>query len=334
MNKIQKTLVSLTKSALFGTDARLAEPLTDKDYEKLYRCAKLNGVLALCLDGIQHLPADQQPGKELKMTWAANVAAIEKRYTQKQQTLQTLLEIFRPENIACMIFKGFSISRLYPEPSHREFGDLDIYLYKDYMKGNTALRRKGINVHTDNHHHAQCRINGILVENHAAFLHNSNSTFEKELEQTAQKVRESQPESPLFLPPLHHAAYIAHHASQHFFTNDCNIRLRTVCDWAVILQDEGKGWQYHELKRLLRHTRENNMADMLTTLCHHWYGNISRDTRKQLAPFSERTERLFTKAVFAKKYQRKDERRKWVRYLGHLYKQFRFKPLRRSLTKR
>ena len=334
MNKTQKTLVSLTKSALFGNDTRWGEPLAAKEYEKLYRCAKLNGVLALCLDGIQHLPDSQQPGKELKMSWIANVAAIEKRYEQKKKALEILLETFRPDNIPCMIFKGFSISRLYPKPNHREFGDLDIYLYKDYMKGNTALRKRGINVHTGNHHHAQCRVNGILVENHAAFLHNSNSTFEKELEQAAQKVREENSESPLFLPPLHHAAYIAHHASQHFFCNDCNIRLRTICDWAVILQGEGSEWQYNDLKRLLRHTRESNMADMLTTICHRWYGNVPRETRKQLATFSERTIRLFVKSIFAKKYQRKDEKRKWVRYLGHIYKQIRFKPLRRSLSKR
>lgn len=332
MNKTQKTLVSLTKSALFGTDALLPEPFTAKYYEKLYHCAKLNGVLALCLDGIQHLPDSRQPGKELKMCWVANVAAIEKRYRQKEQALQTMLDIFRPENITCMIFKGFSISRLYPEPSHREFGDIDIYLYNDCMKGNTVLQQKGIRIQTGDHH-SQCIINGILVENHATFLHDGSSAFEKELERTAEKVREKNCESPLFLPPLQHAAYIVHHASQHFFTNDCNIRLRTICDWAVIMKDEGRSWQYHDLKQMLRQTRECNMADMLTTICRHWYGGISQETAEQLAPFTSRTVRLFAKAIFAKKYHRKDERRKWVRYLGHIYKQVIFSPLRRTLSK-
>ena len=334
MNKIQNTLVSLTKMALFNSTSKLPVELSAKDYEKLYACAKQNGVLALCLDGIETLPETVQPAKTLKIQWSANVASIEKRYAQKEQALAMLLETFNQEKIACVVFKGFSISRLYPKPNHREFGDLDIFLFKDYMKGNTALRRKGINVHTDNHHHAQCRVNGVLVENHVSFLHNSNSSFEKELEQTAQKVRETQTENPLYLPPLHHAAYVAHHASQHFFTNDCNIRLRTICDWAAILQGEGSEWKYSDLKRMLRHTREYRMADMLTTVCHHWYGNVSHETRKRLAHFSARTERLFVKSIFAKKYQRKDEKRKWVRYLGHLYKQIRFKPLRRSLSKK
>lgn len=334
MNKVQNTLVSLTKSALFGTALNLPEPLTASEYEELYHCAKHNGVMALCLDGIQRLPESHQPDKVLKMKWIANVGAIEKRYADKQKALDMLMDILRPDDIACMVFKGFSISRLYPVPSHREFGDLDIFLYKDYSRGNTAFRKNGIHVNTENHHHAQCRINGILVENHAAFLHNSNSTFERKLEQIAQKVREEQQESPLFLPPLHHAAYIAHHASQHFFTNDCNIRLRTICDWAVILQGEGKDWHYSDLKKLLQHTRETRMADIMTTICQHWYGNVSHDTRKQLKTFSERNKNLFIKAIFAKKYQRKDEKRKWVRYLGHIYKQIVFKPLRKALSKK
>ena len=76
------------------------------------------------------------------------------------------------------------------------------------------------------------------------------------------------------------------------------------------------------------------MADIMTTLCHHWYGNVSHETRKQLRTFSERNKKLFIKAIFAKKYQRKDERRKWVRYFGHIYKQIVFKPLRRALSKK
>ena len=331
MKKVQKTLVLMTRAALQNEGAKLHEPLSSKEFKALYKCAKLNGVLALCLDGVQMLPAVDQPEKPLKLQWGANVAAIEKRYREKEEALHTLLETFRPENIRCLVFKGFSISRHYPVPSHREFGDLDIYLFKDYQRGNAAIARKGINVHTDNHHHAQCRINGILVENHAAFLHNSNSSFEKELEQTALKARDAQTEDPLFLPPLYHAADFAHHASQHFFCNDCNIRLRSICDWAVILKGEGTEWRYSDLKRILRHRRESNMADMLTLLCHRWYGNVSRETRKQLKPFSERTVRLFVKAIFAKKYQRKDEKRKIVRYIGHIYKQIRFKSLRRKL---
>lgn len=332
MNKIQKALVSLTRSALSHQTAALKEPFTDKDYKKLYSLAKHNRVSALCLDGIRQLPESQQLGKQLLTRWESHVDAIEKLYRKKENAMQTLIGTFNEKEIACMVFKGFSISRLYPEPSHREFGDIDIYLYKDYAKGNMALTKKGIDVDTG-HHRARCHIQDIPVEIHASFLHNINSSFEKELEITAQKVREENNVSPLYLPPLHNAAYIAHHASQNFFSNDYNIRLRTLCDWAAVLKGEGTEWQYRDMKRLLRHTRERNMADMLTRLCHQWYGNVSRNVLQQLTPFTYKTERLFVKAIFAKKYQNCNDMWKWVRNLCLHFKRLRFKPLRRRIKK-
>jgi hypothetical protein len=334
MNLVQEALVSLTKSALFGTKANMPDNFTDKNYDKLYAYAKQQAVLAICMDGLQGLPEKEQPAGKLKEHWLSSVSDIEKSYAEKEKVLALLLDTFSKENISFMIYKGFSICRLYPKPHHREFRDIDLYLFKDYMKGNTALRRKGFNMHTAEHHYSFCHINGIRVENHASFLRNINSSFEKTLEQAAQTVKDTQPDSPLYLPALHQAAHIAHHASQLFFSGDYNIRLRTICDWAITLQDEGKSWHYGDLKHMLHHTRENRMADLLTTICHHWYGNVSHDTCKQLRPFSNRTIRLFEKSIFAKKYQRKEEKRTWVRSIGRLYKKIRFKPLRRALSKK
>lgn len=335
MNSIQQALVILTKAALFQEkEAALPEALGKRDYRKLYTCARRNGVLALCMDGIQLLPPEQQPPKELKLQWAANVVAIEKNYDRKQQALEKLMDIFRPLNIYCLVFKGFALSRLYPQPKHREFGDLDIYLPKNYDKGNIAVEKQGIHVHSG-HHHAQFHMDHILVENHSVFLHERHSTLERKLELSAENEAENHPEQfPLFFPPLQQAAHFVHHAAHHFFSNDCNIRLRTLCDWALILQDEGKIWEYAELKQWLRHTEAGHLADMMTAVCMEWYGcELTKEGHHHVKPFSKRTRKRFIQAVFAKKYSRKDEPRRIVRYLAHICKYFHFSKMRKKIAK-
>lgn len=333
MNSIQKTLVSLTAAALFSQKAALPKSFSAEDFDSLYRCARENGVLALCLDGIQQLPAGQQPPKNRYLKWVANVAYIEKRYAQKRKVLDFLLETYRARGIRCLTFKGFSVSRLYPVPNHREFGDLDIYLFDQYAQGNQAVSDKGIQIQGDDAHHAQYHIDGILVENHPHFLHTS-SRLEEKLEAAAWNVREKQEEDPLFLPPLEQAAYIACHTAQHFFSNDCNIRLRALCDWAVILKEEGKNWHYTDLQDLLKDTKAESLADLMTLCCHQWYGQVSAQALSRIETFPTRIQKLFQKTVFAPKYQKKDEKRKWKRYWGHLYKQLHFASLRRYLSRK
>ena len=334
MNKIQQALVSLTNAALFHNEAVLPDNFRGKDYPKLYTCAKKNGVLALCLDGILQLPAGQQPPKELKLQWAANVISIEKNYDRKQQALDKLTDIFRAENIPCLVFKGFALSRLYPQPKHREFGDLDIFLPKHYDKGNIAMEKQGIHVHSG-HHHTQFHINRVLVENHSAFLHDSHSSTERRLEFSAENEQETHPgQYPLYFPSLHQAVHFADHTAQHFFSNDCNIRLRTLCDWALILRDEGRDWEYTELKAWLAHSEAGHLADMMTAVCTEWFGcTLSKKERHYVKPFSSRTRRRFTEAVFAKKYSKKDEPRRLVRYAAHLCKYFRFSKMRKKIAR-
>lgn len=334
MNKIQQALVSLTNAALFHNEAVLPDNFRGKDYPKLYTCAKKNGVLALCLDGILQLPAGQQPPKELKLQWAANVISIEKNYDRKQQALDKLTDIFRAENIPCLVFKGFALSRLYPQPKHREFGDLDIFLPKSYDKGNIAVEKQGMHVHTG-HHHAQFHLDHILVENHSVFLHESHSALERKLEFSAENECETHPgEYPVYFPPLQQAAHFVHHAAHHFFSNDCNIRLRTLCDWTLILQGEGRDWTYAELKQWLRHTEAGHLADMMTAVCMDWYGcGLSKEGHRHVKPFPSRTRKRFIESVFAKKYNRKDEPRRIVRYFAHIGKHFRFSRMRKQISR-
>lgn len=331
MDNRNNLVISLTKSALFEQNAATDTPISHRTYLRIYKYAKQNGVLALCLDGIQKLPKQLYPEKSLYMQWIAATASIEERYETERQVLDFLVQTLSPHNIQILLFKGFSLSKLYPTPKHREFGDLDVYMFEGYTKSLEILNQKGIRIHTSNLHHAQFRVNKILVENHDHFLHNGSHRIEIALEAAAQKAREESSEPLVYFPIFENVAYTLLHTATHYRGNDCHIRFRNITDWALLLKEEGKSWQYAEMKQFIKHSYEIKLMDLMTLVCSEWFDVVSDQVLMQLTYIPSIIRKRFIESIFDKKYQRKDEKRKWVRYLGHLYKRFRYAPLRKYL---
>lgn len=334
MNKTQKLLVESTRVALFQEVPHINKEISSRSYRQLYTCARNNGTAAVCFDGLAQCPDFRCPDSSVHARWMADVAEIEKRYQIQLDTLQQLIGIMRPQDIRMLIFKGFSLSRLYPEHKHREFRDLDIYLYDNYDKGDVLLAEQGIQVHTDRHGHSRFRLNGIPVESHKFILHHSSNYLQKKLVEAAEEAKAASEDDPIQLPALENAAYTMQHATTNFFHNDYHIRFRTMVDWACCLKEEGKSWHYADLKELLRHTHSNRMADLMTSLCSDWFGCVSYDTAEHLQKFSDRTKRRFTAAIFAEKTVRKNGRKPWKSLWMNVYKHIRFSGLKKELYRR
>lgn len=335
MKKRNKLIIDITKSALFGESVKHTEPISSKEYVQIYRYARQNGILAICFDGIQNLPKETQPSKRIYMQWIAATASIENRYETEKKVLDYLIETLTPHNIRILLFKGFSISRYYPVPKHREFGDLDIYMFEDYSKSLEILNKEGIHIHTANLHHAQFRIQKILVENHDHFLHNRNPRMEEALRRAALKAREGSQETLIYFPYFENVAYTLLHIAAHYRSHDCHIRFRTITDWALLMKEEGKNWHYSEMKEFIKHSYEVKLMDLLTMVCSEWYDVVSNEVLLQIKPIPEKIQKRFIESIFDKKYQRKDEKCRWIRYCGHIYKHFRYASLRKYLhTKR
>ncbi|MBO4402933.1 MAG: nucleotidyltransferase family protein [Bacteroidales bacterium] len=333
MKKRNKLIIDITKSALFGETVRHPEPISSFQYLQIYKYAKQNGILAICLDGIQKLPKQLQPDKPLYMQWTAATASIEERYQTQVKTLEELNKTLSPHQIRILLFKGFSISRYYPIPKHREFGDLDVYMFDGFNKSHEILRKEGIHVHTANQHHAQFHMNDILIENHEHFLHRGSPRIEKALEEAAETTRQKQTEGILYLPDFENVAYTLLHICGHYKGNDCHIRFRALTDWALMLKEEGKSWHYSDMKKFIKHSYESKMMDLMTLVCCEWFDIVPENLLVKMITVPKKIKNRFIETVFDKKYQRKDEKNRWKRYWGHLYKHFRYAPLRKYLWK-
>lgn len=232
-------------------ETQLFELATDEEWAACYHLAASQGVMALAWDGVMTLPAELMPSRKLKLTWASGVVAYEEVYKRYCHTAVELSGYYAEHGVQMMQLKGVGFSTLYPNPMHREGGDIDIYTYAanpsamSDKEANTLadelMRGQGIEVNTTNPKHSEFYYKGIPIENHKTFL--NVETYEAAV-QVEQALRDNmQPMSTMLgsgkvltPSPVFNMLFIAFHACQHYGSG---LALHHLCDWVMILKRYG-----------------------------------------------------------------------------------------------
>lgn len=234
------------------TDTCLFEGTSAQDWYKCYKLAVKQGVMALAWDGILKLPDALMPPKALKIKWGTRVMEYESIYNRYCSTVVELSEFYSSHSIAMMQLKGVGFSLLYPVPSHREGGDIDIYTFsadKDRigdMEANKLADRLMAENGTDvdlesSYKHSNFYFKGIPVENHKTFLNVKEYKIAAIVDNilrnnmSPQKIKLSNGEI-LTPSPIFNTLFISFHAFQHY---GCGLTLHHLCDWAMILKSYG-----------------------------------------------------------------------------------------------
>ena len=161
LNIPEQMLLALLRASLQEMEVETAcfRQAIAEDWKRCYRLACAQGVMALAWDGVCRLPAALQPPLSVKLSWATGVEAYEKRYSHYCRTVDGLTRFYAGHGIATVQLKGVGLSTLYPVPTHREGGDIDIYTYaadravmSDAEANRLAddlMRRQGVKVDTE-----------------------------------------------------------------------------------------------------------------------------------------------------------------------------------------
>lgn len=210
-----KLLISLVKSVIWPDYIHGAESLllSDKQidahlkmlsaegWDRLFKQATEQGLLAIVWDALQKRSSKagavwenpcQGIPRPLRIGWELSVRHIEEVYRLQRQVLKELAEIFNKEGLQVMLLKGLGLASLYPRPEHRESGDLDIYLYGGFEKGNKLIEDLGIKVEYDGKKHSKFYYKGIPIENHRNFLNVDYTKVDKVLEEHLLQILEEQ----------------------------------------------------------------------------------------------------------------------------------------------
>lgn len=251
MNTPERMLLTLLRAALQHTEGghEVFLHATDADWTACYRLAARQGVKALAWDGVMTLPVHLRPFEDLRLAWLVAVDRYERTYAHYCRTLDTLVKHYATHGIRTVQLKGVGLSALYPVPSHREGGDLDIYTFSaDASKltdgqanalADELMRQQGIDVKMRSYKHSNFRYRDVPVENHKCFLNVQRSAAAAGLDALLHRclspaeVELLDGECRILIPsPEFNTVFVAFHALQHYGSG---LSLHHLCDWAVLL---------------------------------------------------------------------------------------------------
>ena len=278
----EKMLLALLRSSLHQekTDTAFFSNVSSDDWQACYQLAVKHGVKALAWEGVMTLPAALQPSRGLKVSWALSVELCEKQYRRYCKTVDKLSKFYADHGIAMMQLKGVGYSSLYPVPSHREGGDIDVYTYAAPGSGLTdaeanaladrLTQQSGIEVDTrHNVKHSEFYYKGIPVENHKTFLNVERYDVASHVEKILKHVMDPQvtalEDGEVLTPSVaFNTIFISFHALGHFPEM---MTFHHLYDWAVLIKRYGL-----QLPEELKDPSLLEGIAAMTHLCNEWLG--------------------------------------------------------------
>lgn len=131
--------IELLQIALGGREVLSRVPSAD-EWIALYQESQRQAVLSLMVDGLERLPKEQLPRQDLLLQWIGLVQLNEGAYHLHCERAKELSFHLREKGYPSSVLKGIGFAQYYPTPSHRQCGDIDMWVggdrkeVMDYLK--------------------------------------------------------------------------------------------------------------------------------------------------------------------------------------------------------
>lgn len=231
-DSLTEVLIELLRSSVMNQEPQISQDVII-DWDKLMDVSVNQSILALVWDGICKLPNKLQPPRQQRINWALSAQETWNEYQQKKNALEYIIDVCNNNGIKLLLLKGIDLSLLYPKPESRSAGDIDIYLFDDYAKGN-ALFSQGLISEIGKH--STIQVKGVTIENHRNFLE-PNTRQKREivnyLKDTLTDVRLKQG-GYYVMSPIPNMVFITFHTLKHFF-GGTHVPLRNILDFSLFL---------------------------------------------------------------------------------------------------
>ena len=237
--------LGLELSTVEKEDISLFSCLNEEEWRGLMNTAQEQGVLGIALDGLSQLGTIDNLNNT-HSPWffelIGGILARENLNNHQIQVIGDLSKIWAKNDVKMLILKGQSNGLYYPNPLHRDCGDIDCYLLGEYEKGNDIIKDIGIVVDEDWEKHSKFGYKGETVENHQFFVQTLDKEWSKAINNDLfqilqEKVIEWVDGSEIFLPDAQfNALFLTYHAMDHFLMG--NLKLKQIIDWAMFINKE------------------------------------------------------------------------------------------------
>ena len=288
MTNTECSLFELLQVVIEGNVSGLGNAckLSEDEWTELFSVSQQQGVSALVFEAIDALYKGGNRlsvPKNIVLEMLNKVMVVEKNYSNQITNSTALAKLWKESGINTLVFKGLALSRYYPVPSYREFGDFDCYLFGKYDEGNTVAQAKGYRVDTGWYKHSQIYCNGVMAENHKYFTQCRKGKKERELNRELVSLLgdgsflQRFENTELLLPPLmFEGLFFVYHAMSHFLLE--GLTLRHFCDWACWMKANQNAINWHELYERCRYYGYDRFVDAMNAIGVAYLGLVNTNT--------------------------------------------------------
>lgn len=221
--------------------------LKDLDWNTFYEFAKKQTLVGVVFDGIQKLLKDAAPNLELLMRWFVINQKIMQRNNVLNEATVAIYNKVKAFRYSCCILKGQGNAVMYPNPSARIPGDVDVWVNagRDEIRSLANSLAENANGHVDDEsfNHIGLTVNGITVELHSTPGFMANFVYNRRLQRWLKQKVDEQCSNMVALPndagfvavPTHsfNIVYQLYHLYHHYFYE--GVGLRQVVDYYFVL---------------------------------------------------------------------------------------------------
>lgn len=138
MSTAESQYFALLRAALWGTPFEIDGAI---DWKAVMKTAGYQGNYMIIADLAVRLQGDNKPSDKMLVKMQNYLRGNLLRHLQLKQHLGRVVNLLREQGIEPVLLKGFGLARLYPNPSLRQFGDLDLFVGLDTFHEACALLR-------------------------------------------------------------------------------------------------------------------------------------------------------------------------------------------------
>ncbi|NDW12633.1 hypothetical protein D0T50_06985 [Bacteroides sp. 214] len=287
----------------------------ETNWQTIYELAKRQALLGVVFDGIETLPSELRPPRPLYMQWCARVAQIETANEHLNELTGELFAEYKKAGLSPVLLKGQGVATYYPNPKHRQCGDIDIYVgKKQYEQAKQIMEALGA-VPEDEEYvkHAGFEYKNVEIEVHRIAAMLFNPAANRKLNRFIEKWLSGQPYLVMIegnsIPapaPTFNAVYLFIHAFNHFLNS--GIGLRQLCDWARLIKTGFNEIDRAEVTMLLSSMKLLKAAGAFAYIATTYLGLDSHDVPFPIKSNKEDGEKLLADILIVGNFGQYDTR--------------------------
>lgn len=293
MQSSKDVFLSLVRNGIGHTVGTIPNQV---NWSEIKALADRQGLSAIVLDGVEQLPYENRPSKDVSLSWIGEVLQMEARYDVQTQVAESLGVLFHENSLRIYVLKGAVVAECYPNPKHRLSADMDcvlLPLYGDedaWKKGNDLVREKGFDVSEGFYKNSSFHLPGLMVENHKFMTPFRGNKNLKRLENVLQALIRSDEDEDrfngtwLYRPPVMMSSlFLIEHAYSHFLHE--GLTWRMVLDWMLFTRKHKAEIDWVTLDVFIEEFRFRKFYDSFYRLGKYILGELNSE---DLQPADER----------------------------------------------